>query len=58
MELCWISYAFFQFVLRNTGKMFFENCLKTMKLGNETLLQYYCEQIISVAARTKKFLDA
>ena len=47
----------FQFVLRNTGKMSCDKVLKVMKLGNEILLQYYHEQVISVVDRVKKLLD-
>ena len=48
----------FQFVLRKTGKMSCDKVLKVMKLGNEILLQYYHEQVISVVDRVKKLLDA
>ena len=48
----------FRFVLRNTGKMSCDKVLKVMKLGNEILLQYYHEQVISVVDRVKKLSDA
>ena len=35
-----------------------DKVLKVMKLGNEILLQYYHEQVISVVDRVKKLLDA
>ena len=34
-----------------------DKVLKVMKLGNEILLQYYHEQVISVVDRVKKLLD-
>ena len=42
----------------NTGKMSCDKVLKAMELGNETLLQYYHEQVISVVDRAKKLSDA
>ena len=45
-------------VLRNTGKMSCDKVLKAMKLGNETLVQYYHEQVISVVDKAKKLSDA
>ena len=56
-KACWIPYMLFQFVLRNTGNMSCDKCLKAMKLGNEIFLQYYLEQILS-ANRAKKLSDA
>ena len=35
-----------------------DKVLKAMELGNETLLQYYHEQVISVVDRAKKLSDA
>ena len=55
IKACWISCAFFQFVLRITKKW---SCDKAVKLGNEILLQYYHEQVISVADKAKKSSDA
>ena len=44
--------------MRNTGKMSCDKVLKAMELGNETLLQHYHEQVISVVDRAKKLSDA
>ena len=57
IKTCWISCAFFQFVLRNTGKMSGDKILKTIKFENEILLQYYHEQVISVVDRVKMLSD-
>ena len=38
--------------------MSYDKVLKVMKLGNEILLQYYHEQVISVVDRVKKLSDA
>ena len=57
IKTCWISCAFFQFVLRNIGKMSGDKILKTIKLENEILLQYYHEQVISVVDRVKMLSD-
>ena len=35
-----------------------DKVLKAMELGNETLLQHYHEQVISVVDRAKKLSDA
>ena len=35
-----------------------DKVLKAMKLGNEILLQYYHEQVVSPVDRTKKLSDA
>ena len=58
VKVCWISCGFFQFVLGNTVKMSCDKVLKAMKLGNEILLQYYHEQVISAVGRAKKLSDA
>ena len=42
----------------NTGKMYCDKVLKAMELGNEILLQYYHEQVISAVDRAKKLSDA
>ena len=52
------SCAFFQFVLGNTGKMSCDKVLKVMKLGNESLLQYYHERVTSVVDRAKNLSNA
>ena len=44
--------------MRNTGKKFCEKVLKAMELVNETLLQHYHEQVISVVDRAKKLSEA
>ena len=50
--------CFFQFVLRNTGKMSCYKVLEAIKPENEALLQYYHEQVISLVDLAKKFPDA